>query len=395
MANSRSDFGSILRRAKGTGRYYDYRKARELEKAGEIELRPSYYVRVRVGEQQVTRRAGDTKKEAVNFLAKLRTEVVRSDFLGIEPVLEMTFEAFAEEWLEWARQAHAEASYVGEQNKVRNQLIPHFGKKRLTAIRRRDVERFLQERAKKVWKNKKGEITKRISGATLNRDAALLSSIFKRAIELGHARDNPAAGVRRHREEQIAVPFLDFAAQDHLVACCPTDLREIVRLALDTGLRRGELLALEWRDIDAGRGVVIVRKSKAKRPREVPLTPESHAMLAAMRDRRTIPIKGPDRVFHWIPLSWSQHFRNAWTKAATAAEYPGLRFHDLRHTFASTLVRAGVPIPTVAKLLGHTTPQMVLTRYGSHAPMNAARQAIDTLTAARSASGCISDARRE
>lgn len=384
MANDRSDFGSILRRAKGTGRYYDYREARKLEKRGEVVLRPSYYVRVRAGKQQVTRRAGDTKAQAINYLAKLRTEVVRADFLGIEPVLEMSFAAFAEEWLEWAKHKHSDSSYVGEENKVRNQLIPQFGTKRLTAIRGRDIERFLQERGKKVWKNKKGEITKRISVATLNRDAALLSSIFARAIELGHARENPVAGVRRHREAQIAVPFLDFAAQDHLVACCPTDLREIVRLALDTGLRRGEFLALEWRDIDAGRAVVVIRESKAKRPRDVPLTPESFAMLAAMRDRRAIPLKGPDRVFHWIPVGWSQHFRNAWKKAATAADYPGLRFHDLRHTFASTLVRAGVPIPTVAKLLGHTTPQMVLTRYGTHAPADAAQQAIQALSIARS-----------
>ena len=68
--------------------------------------------------------------------AKLRTEVVRADYLGIEPVLEMTFAAFAEEWLDWARHAHAESSYVGEQNKVRNQLIPGRGVGRARGLHR-------------------------------------------------------------------------------------------------------------------------------------------------------------------------------------------------------------------------------------------------------------------
>lgn len=181
------------------------------------------------------------------------------------------------------------------------------------------------------------------------------------------------------------MPFVDLDGQARLVASCAAVLRPFVSLLLDTGLRRGEALALEWRDVDLGRTTLTVRQSKNKSPREIPLTARLAASLKEMRDRRTIPLDGPDRVFSWLPQSFPGEFSTLFRAATNAAQLPALRIHDCRHLFAVNLVRAGTPLPDVGKMLGHKTLAMVL-RYGHHSPADATFRARDRLEAYLAAS---------
>ena len=101
---------------------------------------------------------------------------------------------------------------------------------------------------------------------------------FAFALERGYVRENPARGIERPREAAKAVPFVSDGDVDRLVAHAgDVPMRTLVRVLADTGLRRSEALRLAWPDVDLERGVVLVRLSKGKLPREVPLTTKARA----------------------------------------------------------------------------------------------------------------------
>ena len=140
----------------------------------------------------------------------------------------------------------------------------------------------------------------------------------------------------------------------------------IVLLALNTGLRRGELFNLRWADVDLTRAIVTVKGGGAKsgQTRHVPLNSEAVAVLKAWKptdaDAAAPVFPGEDGA----PLA---DIKSAWLPLVAAAKVRAFRFHDLRHTFASKLVMAGVDLNTVRELLGHADLKMTL-RYAHLAP---------------------------
>lgn len=128
---------------------------------------------------------------------------------------------------------------------------------------------------------------------------------------------------------------------------------------MNTGLRRRELLTLEWSDIDLVGRMLTVREAAAKngKQRFVPLNIEALAVLTQWATQR-----GPRGVVFGI-----QDAKTAWGNILEAADIKNFRFHDLRHHFASKLVRAGVDLNTVRELLGHADLKMTL-RYAHLCP---------------------------
>jgi integrase len=367
MRRRRSAFGSIVRRRVGDGKVVplDFRGA----------TRPGYYVRIAVGGRDTWRKAGDTIDEATDFLAKVKRELHEHAVFGTVPIEDRPFKDVAEEYLRAVERTHSTTTYHDETNKLRNVLVPAFKDRSIASIGARDVQRFLEVRAAKV------------SIATRNRDLSLLSSVFRRAVKLGYCRENPARGFARPKEEARSFPYHDIAAQRRLVETCHESIRPFVALALETGLRQGELLRLEWSAVDLERRQLTVRVSKTKRPRTVPLTSAALDALCALQAARgAVPMAGPDRVFATLPERWAGHSHRLFVAATKAAKVPGLRFHDLRHLFASNLVRAGVPITDVAQLLGHATLAMSL-RYANHAPHDAGSRAVDALERFKATAG--------
>jgi integrase len=142
----------------------------------------------------------------------------------------------------------------------------------------------------------------------------------------------------------------------------PKWLRPMLVLALHTGMRKGEILALRWQDIDLSRRVLTVQKSKNGLKRGIPLSECLTATLRALKaDTKVIGISG--RVF---PIS-DRSLRQAFAKALRKAHIHDFRFHDLRHTFATRLVQGGVDLYRVQKLLGHKSIAMTM-RYAHHCP---------------------------
>ncbi|HVT46506.1 MAG TPA: site-specific integrase [Vicinamibacterales bacterium] len=256
------------------------------------------------------------------------------------------------------------------------------------------IERWRAQRAKTRIGNH------RITSATIDRDLSALRGGLSRALEWRLIAAHPMHTVKpakvdatahcrylsadeetrllaaldardaaRARARHSANEWRELRGYDRLpVFGVYTDaLNPLVRLALHTGCRRGELLALHWRDIDltAARLTVRADTTKTGEARYIPLNRAIVAVLRAWRpadadlDACVFPGVDDDTALTTVKKSWGGVLK--------AANITGFRFHDLRHTFASKLVMAGVDLNTVRELLGHSDIKMTL-RYAHLAP---------------------------
>ncbi len=228
---------------------------------------------------------------------------------------------------------------------------------------------------------------------TVMRDIFTLSSVLKRAVRNGKLADNPVRWVDKPRiDRRPKIRFLDRQEESRLRTALDTrdaemrdarrssnawrqereyellpprphfgdHLTAAVLLSMNTGLRRGELLALRWESIDFERRILTVEGGTAKnrQTRHVPLNDEAMGLLTRWREQSD----GRRRIF-----DVSTGFRTAWPKLLKRANITKCRWHDLRHHFASRLVQVGVPLNTVRDLLGHSSVAMSL-RYAHLAP---------------------------
>jgi integrase len=222
-----------------------------------------------------------------------------------------------------------------------------------------------------------------IMTSTVRRHVDTLRQAWVAALRRGYVDEQVWSGVRLRKEHDLVVPWVEPADLAKLVLAVPPRNRDFVQLLAETGLRRGEAYALEWSDVDLPRARVLVRRSKSRKPREVPLLPSTVEMLRGRREARTGALVFGTRPSYDV-------LRQDVNVAAARTGIPHLRVHDLRHVYASHLVRAGVRVPTVAALLGHSDGgTLVLLRYGRWEPDDAADRALERLAAFRSATPAV------
>jgi integrase len=200
-------------------------------------------------------------------------------------------------------------------------------------------------------------ITKRGRPYRANRVLALLSRMFSMAIRWHMRVDNPCKGIERNTEHKRR-RYLSSDELARLAAALPIlrdqQSADIIRLLLLTGARRGETLQARWDDID-----LVARvwnkpgaTTKQKTIHSVPLSEATQRLLADIRDRAPTT----EWVFPAADGGPRRDVKEAWAAACRAAAIKGARVHDLRHTYASVLASAGLSLPVIGSLLGHTTP---------------------------------------
>jgi site-specific recombinase XerD len=221
------------------------------------------------------------------------------------------------------------------------------------------------------------------SPATFNRHRSTLSAMFQCAIHNGKAENNPARSVAHRQENNQRVRYLTAEEETRLMmmirARWPEREQEIV-VALHSGMRRSEQFqtcqvpdgGLKWEHINFKSGVLRLPRSKSGKARPIPINSVLRQTLLAIQ-RTTSPyvFDGTD------PNKW-------FVKACQLAGVNDFHWHDFRHTFASRLVMAGVPIRTVAELLGHSEITTTM-RYAHLAPGHLA-DAVECLAAPHAAS---------
>ncbi len=234
-----------------------------------------------------------------------------------------------------------------EKTRYRLKLLHEwFGVINISDITPALVQNFMDERLDKV------------SLATVQKDVSTLRAILNKA----------------HREGRLALPprfpkfkalkprdrWLEPAEEERLVTCAADHLVPLIRFAVATGGRRSELLGLDWRQVDLARKRVVFLNTKNGENRNVRLCDRACAVLGSLGPKEVGP------VFTYKEKA-VRSVKTSFISARKAAGLDDVRFHDLRHTFASRLVQAGVPLYDVGQLLGHKSLEMV-QRYAHLAP---------------------------
>ncbi len=230
-----------------------------------------------------------------------------------------------------------------------------FKGKTLSQIVAGDVERYRAKRQREG-----------MAPASINRELAFLKRVFNVAIRDGLTESNPVRGVRFERENNQRVRFLTDDEEARLDQVLDADHRPLVVVALHTGLRQAEQFHLRWQHVDFATGILTVPRSKHGEARRVPMNDLVREVLRNLRSRLKGPYVFPSATGE-SPLDARNLMRRVFLPALKRAGIEGFRWHDLRHTFASRLVMAGVDLRTVQELLGHKTQAMTL-RYAHLSP---------------------------
>lgn len=187
-------------------------------------------------------------------------------------------------------------------------------------------------------------------GSTANRYRSLVSSIFSFGVRSGTVRANPCLRVHRSRESESRIRFLEREEETALraaIAKMSPQWEAEFDLALHTGIRRGEQFSLQWKNVSLERGIIAVRGKTGRR--FVPLNSTARRAI-----ERLWPLSnGSAFVCAEAKREGQSDWRRWFEDACKKAKIEDFRWHDLRHTFASRLVMAGVDLRSVQELLGH------------------------------------------
>jgi site-specific recombinase XerD len=246
-------------------------------------------------------------------------------------------------------------------------LLSAFRERPADSITPRDLEHHLSRTAEeRKW-----------APASVNRYRALMSLVFRLGIENGKVKGNPARLVKPRLVSNVRTRWLSFDEEGRLRAAIearhPEHLPEL-DLALNTGLRLGEMYGLQWENVNLSRRVLTIPRSKNGETRHVPLNSAALAALSDLRKRAD----GTGNVIRNIqgePLSDPRHWFEA---AVNQAKIRDFSWHCLRHTFASRLTMAGIDLRTVQELMGHKCIAMTV-RY-SHLSASHTLAAVERLS---------------
>ena len=241
-------------------------------------------------------------------------------------------------------------------------LLPYFFAFEIAQINKNAVKQY------RAFRHKQRKLTE----TTINRDLECLRHILYWATEQGILPGNPLARLKLERGRRKKRPIMSLEEERKLLAAAAIHLRGIIICALDSGLRRGEILTQCWQDIDFSRRVLAVTHSKTPEgeSREIPLTKRLFELLS--KERR---VEGLIFTYHDRPIS---RIKTAWKAAVRRAGIKFYRFKDLRATFNSRLIEAGVIKDVRKELMGHSRNEDTNDLY-SHIELPVLREAIAKL----------------
>ena len=306
-----------------------------------------WWIRFQQHGVRVQKSSGKTRKaDALRFLAKSMEEERQRQEQGYKKVL---FEVLCDEY----QQLHlphlktrTRANYLGHIKLLKD----HFADRYIDAVRKSHIAEFvaIQKRAG-------------LKTPTIRRYLSTLSSMFSFAERSGWLALNPLLRFDKRSlpEAQPRTRFLTSDEYRRLLKASGQHLRPIIEAAVATGMRLEELLSLKWEQVNLERREIRLVVTKSNRPRVVPLFDRAVAVIAAAA-------RCPQTSSYVFtnPASGSRYktIKRAFRSACKRAEIEDIRFHDMRHTFASWAVQSGADLYRLSRILGHSSLQMT-TRY--------------------------------
>ena len=308
-----------------------------------------------------------TKREALRFERQIRDALAAGTFEA--PVKRrLTFREFSADYLRYAKTHNKPSTLENKIIILEKRLLPHFGELPLEQISIRHIEAFKDQCTDLGRKPK-----------TVNNYLADLKKLLNLAVEYGELTAAPRIKMLKVPEKRP--DFLSAEEADLIIESSEPEWRAMIVVALNTGLRLGELLGLSWRDVNLVRREITVRHNNY---RGQILSPKScKERVIPLNDPAYFVLKGHDSESEWLwPAPGGKpakpHFARGGLKRAIKKS-GGRHFgwHIFRHTFASNLATAGVPLISIKELLGHASIEQTM-RYAHLAP-NVNREAVNAL----------------
>lgn len=296
---------------------------------------------------------------------KFRNEVASGEYEKDKK--KVLFEKFAKQFLEYSKTIKRPSSYGRDVSSV-NMLLKFFSSKHLSEINPLLIERYRRERLKVVKK------------ATVNRERSCLSNMFRMAKKWGLTKENPVQEVKRYKEEvkdvkpltpekekELLDRFDEHPKSRHVIA--------IVLVALNAGMRKGEILSLLKEDVELTKRIIHVTHTKNWEVRDIPMNGMLTRVLKEVIDK-----SDKDSPYMFTNPKTGKPFRDIKTSFTKAVEKIGLKgftFHMLRHTWCSRMCELGIAETAIQKVGGWKTKSMI-SRY-SHPSMDYIRESLEKL----------------
>ncbi len=314
----------------------------------------------------------NSKSGALAYELQLKQKLSRGEPLDPQIDKTPTFKQFARDWFEtYVKNNNKHSEIVSKETILRVHLVPYFGHRKLDEIKNLDVEKY---KAKKI--------SQELAPKTINNHLATLKKAFRCAMEWGEIEKHPI--IKPLKVPPQKYDFLSPEECEQLLDAADGIFHDMIAVALGTGLRFGELIALNWEDVDFNAGELTIKQAyvrgilgstKSNRIRHIPMSHSVSAVLYPMRQSEGLVFSDP----RGNPLKQDFCIK----KLRSICRKAGLReigWHTLRHTFASHLAQRGANLSAVQGLLGHSDIQTTM-RY-AHINRAVLREAITILDGA-------------
>lgn len=303
-----------------------------------------------------------TRAEAVKVLNAEVADAQRGKYHFSKKVI--TFNEMADLYLEKYSKVNKKSWKTSDWVYLRR-LKPYFGKYLLSKISPEVIEEYRAER-----------LSTGIKKCSVNREVSCLRKVFNIGIAWGYASSNPVRKVKLYSEkENIRERILMEDEEKRLLDASPSYLKSMIMVGLYTGMRKGEVFKLKWQNVDFDRKQISIKESKSSKERKIPINSILFSLLYALKAQN-----GQSEHVFPNPATGMPYtdIKRSFGTACENADIEDLRYHDLRHTFATRLVRRGVDLVIVKELLGHAS--IVTTQRYLHSQADVKLQAVESLT---------------
>jgi len=315
--------------------------------------RETWYAHFSVrGQRYRVKLDAQNREQAKKMAAEIEYEIIAGNYKILPKFKSVTLHELSERYLEYAKTKKRswKRDIVSLKN-ILNMVIENkkLGDHLVDRIKVIHIQKYQVFRKKELDErfNRKGIAEEDRNYATCNRELACLRHILNMGIEWEMLTKNPVASrVVKFDREKFRDRILDDDELKRLLKSCSGQLRQMVLLALNTGMRRGEIYGLKWENVDLGKRRILVKHTKSGEDRTIPI----NSFLAGMLDSM---VKETALLFTNKVGRKVSDVKTAWRNALRDGGIVDFRFHDLRHTVATILARSRVPEAVIAMILGH------------------------------------------
>jgi integrase len=314
----------------------------------------NYWIRYAGLDGRIVRESAETDKfrAAEALLIKRKQEIKEGKQPEIKKIANHSFRELVDKYKAWTegRQRSAQTKKY-----ILDQLCNVYGNYPLRRFNTSLVEQLQTD-----------IISKGLKPASNNKTLNILKHAFRKAVEWDMVEEDVLKRIHKVKPLKDVGKRLRYLSKEecqNLINACDPHLKPIVITALNTGMRRGEILGLKWDNVDLKHGFILLDKTKNGDRREIPINETLRMTFQSVMRRLDIPY------IFYDPRTGDPYkeVKHSFSSACKRAGITDFRFHDLRHTFASQLIMSGIDLTTVKELMGHRDVKMTL-RYAHLAP---------------------------